>query len=57
MEINSLRLLIIADDPLARAGLATLLLTRSDVDATLMRAPGGMYQTLSDGRLSNLYLS
>jgi cytochrome c oxidase accessory protein FixG len=37
-------------------GLVTLLLTRSDVDATLLRAPGGLYQMLPNGRLSNLYL-
>jgi cytochrome c oxidase accessory protein FixG len=37
-------------------GLVTLLFTRSDVDATLLRAPGGLYQTLPNGHLSNLYL-
>ena len=30
MEINSLRLLIVADDPLARAGLAALLANQPD---------------------------
>ncbi|MBX3748132.1 MAG: cytochrome c oxidase accessory protein CcoG [Verrucomicrobiae bacterium] len=33
-----------------------LLFTRSDVQTTLLRAPGGLYQTLPDGRLSNLYI-
>lgn len=37
-------------------GLAALLLTRSDVDATLLRAPGALFQTTPDGRISNLYL-
>lgn len=36
-------------------GLVTLLLTRSDVDATLLRAPGGLFQTMPDGKISNLY--
>lgn len=38
------------------AGLAALLLTRSDVDATLLRAPGALFQTTPEGRISNLYL-
>ncbi|HEU5070509.1 MAG TPA: cytochrome c oxidase accessory protein CcoG [Verrucomicrobiae bacterium] len=37
-------------------GLVTLLLTRSDVDTALLRAPGGLFQTSPDGRISNLYL-
>lgn len=37
-------------------GLLTLLLTRSDVDVTLMRARGTLYQELPDDRISNLYL-
>lgn len=36
--------------------LAVLLLTRSDVETTLLRAPGALYQQMPDGRLSNLYL-
>jgi cytochrome c oxidase accessory protein FixG len=38
------------------AGLVTMLLTRSDVDATLLRAPGAMFQTAAEGKISNLYL-
>jgi cytochrome c oxidase accessory protein FixG len=38
------------------AGLATLLLTRSDVDVTMLRAPGAVYQLLPGDRASNLYL-
>lgn len=38
------------------AGLVALLVTRSDVDATLLRAPGALFQTTPDGRISNLYL-
>ena len=38
------------------AGLVALLLTRSDVDATLLRAPGALFQQAQDGRISNLYL-
>jgi cytochrome c oxidase accessory protein FixG len=38
------------------AGLVSLLLTRSDVDATLLRAPGGLFQDAGDGKISNLYL-
>jgi cytochrome c oxidase accessory protein FixG len=35
--------------------LAFLVFTRADVETLLLRAPGAMYQTLPDGRLSNLY--
>lgn len=35
--------------------LAVLLLTRSDVEATLLRAPGSLFQQMPDGRFSNLY--
>jgi cytochrome c oxidase accessory protein FixG len=38
------------------AGLTTMLLTRSDIDATLLRAPGAMFQAAADGKISNLYL-
>lgn len=38
------------------ASLGALLLTRSDVDATLFRAPGSLFQTTPEGRISNLYL-
>jgi cytochrome c oxidase accessory protein FixG len=38
------------------AGLVTLLLTRSDVDTALLRAPGGLFQPTTEGRISNLYL-
>jgi polyferredoxin len=38
------------------AGLAALLLTRSEVDATLLRAPGALYQQTPEGKISNLYL-
>lgn len=38
------------------AGLLALLLTRSEVDATLLRAPGALFQQSSDGKISNLYL-
>jgi cytochrome c oxidase accessory protein FixG len=38
------------------AGLMTLLLTRSQVDATLLRAPGALFQQTPEGRISNLYL-
>ncbi len=38
------------------AGLVTLLLTRSDVDTTLLRAPGALFQTTPEGKVSNLYL-
>jgi cytochrome c oxidase accessory protein FixG len=36
-------------------GLLALLLTRSDVDATLLRAQGGLFQEMPSGRISNLY--
>ena len=36
--------------------LAVLLATRSDVETTLFRAPGALYQQMPDGRISNLYL-
>ena len=36
--------------------LATLLVTRSDVDVTLLRAPGALFQQTPDGKISNLYL-
>jgi len=36
-------------------GLMVLLLTRSDVDATLLRAPGALFQATATGRISNLY--
>jgi cytochrome c oxidase accessory protein FixG len=36
-------------------GLMVLLLTRSDVDATLLRAQGGLFQTMPNGKISNLY--
>jgi cytochrome c oxidase accessory protein FixG len=35
--------------------ITTLLLSRSDVETTILRVPGVMYQTQADGRLSNLY--
>ncbi len=38
------------------AALIALLLTRSDVDVTLLRAPGALYEQTVDGRISNLYL-
>jgi ferredoxin len=38
------------------AGLAALLLTRSEVDITLLRAPGVLFSQAPDGKLSNLYL-
>lgn len=34
---------------------AALLFTRTDVEAILLRTPGQMFQTQSDGRISNLY--
>jgi len=37
-------------------GLVTLLLTRSAVDATLLRAPGALFQSTPEGKISNLYL-
>ena len=36
--------------------LATLLITRSDIDATLMRTPGQLFQEQPNGKISNLYL-
>ncbi|MCU0770192.1 MAG: cytochrome c oxidase accessory protein CcoG [Verrucomicrobia bacterium] len=36
-------------------GLVALLLTRSDVDATLLRAQGGLFQSMPSGKISNLY--
>ena len=33
-----------------------LLLTRSDVDATFLRAPGALFTQMPDGHVSNLYL-
>jgi len=36
-------------------GLTVLLLTRSDVDATLLRAPGALFQANAEGKISNLY--
>jgi cytochrome c oxidase accessory protein FixG len=38
------------------AGLVTLLLTRSEVDVTLLRAPGALFQSTPEGKISNLYL-
>ena len=38
------------------AGLLTLLLTRSDVDVTLLRAPGELFVQTPEGKISNLYL-
>jgi cytochrome c oxidase accessory protein FixG len=35
--------------------LATLLITRDDVDARVLRAQGQTFQSLPDGRISNLY--
>ena len=32
-----------------------LLFTRNAVDCTLLRAPGGLYQEIGDGKVSNLY--
>ncbi len=37
-------------------GLVTLLATRSDVDASFLRAPGALFQQTAEGRVSNLYL-
>jgi len=33
----------------------TLLLTRTEVETTILRTPGMLYQTQEDGRISNLY--
>jgi cytochrome c oxidase accessory protein FixG len=38
------------------AALTTLLLTRSDVDVTLLRTPGALFDQTPEGRISNLYL-
>jgi len=38
------------------AGLVTLLLTRSEVDVTLLRAPGALFDQTPEGKISNLYL-
>ncbi len=35
--------------------LSVLLCNRSDVEATLLRAPGSLFQQMPDGRFSNLY--
>ncbi|HRS37976.1 MAG TPA: FixG Ig-like domain-containing protein, partial [Bacteroidia bacterium] len=35
--------------------LITLLVLRSDVETTVLRTPGQMYQQLTDGTISNLY--
>ncbi|MEQ8238455.1 MAG: FixG Ig-like domain-containing protein, partial [Cyclobacteriaceae bacterium] len=35
--------------------LSTLLMLRSDVETTILRTPGIMYQKMDDGQLSNLY--
>ncbi|ASS50426.1 MAG: cytochrome c oxidase accessory protein CcoG [Candidatus Fluviicola riflensis] len=35
--------------------LAVLLITRKDVDATILRTPGMLYQEQDNGRISNLY--
>jgi cytochrome c oxidase accessory protein FixG len=41
---------------MALAGiLAFLVFTRSDVQSTLLRAPGALFQTTAEGRISNLY--
>ena len=37
------------------AFLAYLLISRKDVDATVLRTPGQIFQTQSDGRISNLF--
>lgn len=36
--------------------LAALLLTRSDVETTLLRAPGSLFQVMPNGRIGNLYI-
>jgi cytochrome c oxidase accessory protein FixG len=43
---------------LALLGIAllTLLLTRSEVDTTLLRAPGALFEQTAEGKISNLYL-
>lgn len=35
--------------------LAALIFTRADVEATVLRAPGSLFQRMPDGRYSNLY--
>ena len=40
---------------LMSAGLFSLLLLRSDIDSTLLRVPGMLFQKTDDGRISNLY--
>ena len=35
--------------------LGLLIFTRADVETTLLRAPGSMFQKMPDGRYSNLY--
>ena len=37
------------------AFLAYLLISRKDVDATVLRTPGQIFHTQSDGRISNLF--
>ncbi len=37
-------------------GLTAMLLTRSEVDATLLRAPGALFEQTPEGKISNLYL-
>jgi cytochrome c oxidase accessory protein FixG len=37
-------------------GLVVLLLTRSEVDVSLLRAPGALFQQTPEGKISNLYL-
>jgi cytochrome c oxidase accessory protein FixG len=41
---------------LLAAGLAALLFTRSEVDTTLLRAPGALFEQTPEGKISNLYL-
>ncbi len=36
--------------------LLTVLLSRSDVDTTLLRAPGALFQKTAEGKISNLYI-
>ncbi|WP_205503369.1 cytochrome c oxidase accessory protein CcoG [Rufibacter psychrotolerans] len=37
------------------AGFVTLLVTRENIDATILRTPGMLFQTGKDGQVSNLY--
>jgi cytochrome c oxidase accessory protein FixG len=37
------------------AGLGFMVFTRADVEVTLLRAPGALFQQMPDGRFSNLY--